>query len=81
MGKQHTFGNHTVGVGLNFTQGQADNYLNSKASTGANFAGTAYMLSKFPYAWVKGSVGAANNNIAASTQLPSIGLGSSSKVK
>jgi hypothetical protein len=80
FGYQTTVYNNTFGASLAFEDNNSSGYNSSKGSYDS-IAGTAYIVSKQPYAWIKGSIGVMDSNYNTSTSIASFNLKNDNKVK
>jgi hypothetical protein len=80
LGKQFGDGNNTFGFAFNMTQMNTSGYLNSNTDSNS-YAGTAYVLTKGPNAWVKGAIGFSTMDASATSKLPTLNIVGSSKVR
>jgi hypothetical protein len=80
IGWQKTVDNNSVGFALSHSQGDSYDYTRSKTTTDST-AGTAYILSRQPYLWLKGSVGLGSSNYDTTISIPEFALINKSKVR
>ena len=80
FGYQNTVDNNTFGFAGSFQDTNSAGYLNSK-NDNSTFAGTAYILTRQNYAWIKTSVGVMDSNYATTTNISSFNLSNDSKIK
>jgi hypothetical protein len=80
MGWQRTIDNNTFGFALNYSEANSNGYAGSDTSTNSA-AGTAYILSRQPYLWLKGAVGFSQSNHQTSVMIPEFSLSNTSKVR
>ena len=80
LGKQFSDGTNTFGFAFNMTQMNSSGYLNSNTDSNS-YSGTAYVLNKGQYAWVKGAIGFNTMDASSTSKLPTFGIVGSSKVK
>jgi len=80
FGYQKTIDNNTFGIAGSFQDTNSAGYLNSKSDNEA-YAGTAYILTRQDYAWIKASVGVMDSNYTTNTTISSFNLSNSNKIK
>jgi hypothetical protein len=80
FGYQKTIDNNTFGIAGSFQDTNSAGYLNSKSDNEA-YAGTAYILTRQDYAWIKASVGIMDSNYTTNTTISSFNLSNSNKIK
>jgi len=79
FGWQRTIDNNTVGVAFSHVAGDSRGYTGSKTSTEST-SGTAYIMSRQPYAWIKGAAGFSSSDHRTSVSIPEFALVNSNKV-
>jgi hypothetical protein len=79
FGWQKTIDNNTVGFAFSHLAGKSSGYTGSKTETEST-SGTAYIMSRQPYAWVKGAVGFSSSEHRTNVSIPEFALVNSNKV-
>jgi len=79
FGWQRTIDNNTFGFAFSHLAGDSRGYTGSKTSTEST-SGTAYIMSRQPYAWVKGSVGFSSSDHRTNVSIPEFALINNNKV-
>jgi len=79
FGWQKTIDNNTVGLAFSHLAGKSSGYTGSKTETEST-SGTAYIMSRQPYAWVKGAVGFSSSEHRTNVSIPEFALVNSNKV-
>jgi hypothetical protein len=79
FGWQRTIDNNTVGVAFSHVAGDSRGYTGSKTSTEST-SGTAYIMSRQPYAWIKGAAGFSSSDHRTSVSIPEFALANSNRV-
>jgi hypothetical protein len=79
FGWQRTIDNNTFGIAFSHVAGDSRGYTGSKTSTDSA-SGTAYIMSRQPYAWVKGAVGFSSSDHRTSVSIPEFALANSNRV-
>lgn len=80
FGYQTTVDNNTFGIAGSFQDTNSAGYLNSK-NDNDTLAGTAYILTRQNYAWVKASVGVMDSNYTTNTNISAFNLSNTNKIK
>ena len=80
VGYQKTIENRTFGVAGKFDKTNSHDYLNSDSNYDS-YSGTAYLINKYNFVWVKGAVGFNSSQYETTTSLPIFALVNQSKVK
>jgi hypothetical protein len=78
FGRQETVENNTFGVAFDASTTDSHGMLNSQNNS-ESYSGTAYLLSKQDYVWVKGAIGASNAKITGTTRIPEFIMSNSQK--
>lgn len=79
FGYQTTFNNNSFGIAGAFEDNNSNGYNNSNGNY-ESISGTAYVVSKQPYAWIKSSVGMTDSKYDTSTSISSFNLTNKSKI-
>lgn len=79
FGWQKTIDNNTVGLAFSHLSGKSSGYTGSKTETEST-SGTAYIMSRQPYAWVKGAVGFSSSEHRTNVSIPEFALVNNNKV-
>ena len=80
VGYQKTIENRTFGIAGKFDRNNSHDYLNSDSNYDS-YSGTAYLINKYNFVWIKGAVGFNSSQYATTTTLPIFALVNQSKVK
>ena len=79
FGWQKTIDNNTVGLAFSHLAGKSSGYTGSKTETETT-SGTAYIMSRQPYAWIKGAVGFSSSEHRTNVSIPEFALVNNNKV-
>ena len=79
-GIQRTVENNTFGTAFNISSGSSNDYLNS-SSEFDSYSGSAYLLTRQPFAWIKVAAGGSYNSYKTNTSIPAYNLKNSSEIK